>query len=75
MDSDELDMLEAHALNTLKHMPQHVEATDKLRLVREVRRLQSHAMALADLSFAIRQAMEQVRIRTAPDPAQPRGEG
>jgi hypothetical protein len=45
-----LDRIEAHALNTLSIMPAHVDANDKLLLVREVKRLrQVIAVAFEDL--------------------------
>ena len=48
-----LARIEAHALNTLEHMPGHVDANDKLMLVREIKRLRAE---ISDLRRAQRMA-------------------
>lgn len=41
MTADELAMIKARARNTLQHIPEHVDANDKLRLIAEIERLQA----------------------------------
>lgn len=41
MNTAELQMLKAHAQNTLDAMPKAIDANDKMRLVLEVERLQN----------------------------------
>jgi hypothetical protein len=41
MTDEELNFLEADALNQLSVMPKSIDANDKLRLVREVKRLRA----------------------------------